>query len=465
MIFSSILFMFIYLPVTLAVYYFVPLKARNAVLFAVSLIFYGWGEPVYVFLMLASITLNYFSGLLVEKYRSEPKKVRLILGLNVALNLAGLFFFKYYDFFAANLSKIPGLTVPKLGLELPIGISFYTFQAMSYPIDVWRRDGNVQKNYVTFGAFVTLFPQLIAGPIIRYKDVDDQLKSRRHSWGKFSSGASRFTVGLCKKVLLANGIGRLWDSVAATDLGELSVMSAILGVLAFSFQIYFDFSGYSDMAIGLGRMLGFEFLENFNYPYIAKSITDFWRRWHISLSVWFRDYVYIPLGGNRCSPFKHYRNIFIVWALTGFWHGASWNYLLWGIYFAVLLMIEKAFLLKPLQKAPSWVGRVYTLFLVAISWCIFAIEDTSRLLGYLGLMFGLRGAPFADMAFLHDLRTYGALLVVLCLASTPLLKNLYNRIPPRIRVWTTPGLIVVGLIVCTAYLVDSTYNPFLYFRF
>ena len=415
--------------------------------------------------MLASITLNYFAGLLVEKYRSEEKKVKSILAATVVLNLAGLFFFKYYDFFAANLSKIPGLTVPKLGLELPIGISFYTFQAMSYPIDVWRKDGQVQKNYVSFGAFVTLFPQLIAGPIIRYKDVDDQLKCRRHTWGRFSSGASRFTVGLCKKVLLANGIGRLWDSVAATDLGELSVMGAILGVIAFSFQIYFDFSGYSDMAIGLGRMLGFEFLENFNYPYIATSITDFWRRWHISLSVWFRDYVYIPLGGNRCSPFRHYRNIFIVWALTGFWHGANWNFLIWGIYFAVLLMIEKAVFLKPLQKAPAWVGRVYTLFLVAISWCIFAIEDTSRLFGYLGVMFGLKGAAFADAAFLHDLRSYGAMLVILSVASTPLLKNLYAKIPQRIRIWTTPALIVAGLTVCTAYLVDSTYNPFLYFRF
>ena len=242
-------------------------------------------------------------------------------------------------------------------------------------------------------------------------------------------------------------------------------MGAVLGVIAFSFQIYFDFSGYSDMAIGLGRMLGFEFLENFNYPYVARSITDFWRRWHISLSVWFRDYVYIPLGGNRCSPFKHYRNIFIVWALTGFWHGANWNYLIWGVYFAVLLMVEKGLLSKPLQKAPVWVGRVYTLFLVAISWCIFAIEDTKQLFGYLGVMFGLKGATFADAAFLHDLRSYGALLVILAVASTPLLKNLYAKIPTRIQVWTTPILIVAGLTVCTAYLVDSTYNPFLYFRF
>lgn len=465
MIFSSILFLFIYLPLTLAVYYVVPLKWRNAVLFAVSLIFYGWGEPVYIVLMLASITLNYAAGLLVDKYRDSARRARLILGVTAALNLAGLFFFKYYDFFAENLSRIPGISIPALGLDLPIGISFYTFQAMSYPIDVYRRDGNVQKNYVAFGAFVTLFPQLIAGPIIRYKDIDSQLKSRSHSWEKFSRGASRFTVGLCKKVLLANGIGRLWDSVAAAELNEISVMSAILGVVAFSFQIYFDFSGYSDMAIGLGRMLGFEFPENFNYPYISKSITEFWRRWHISLSVWFRDYVYIPLGGNRCSRFKNFRNIFIVWALTGFWHGASWNYLVWGVYFAVLLILEKALLSKPLSRTPSFVRRIYTLVLVAISWCIFAIEDTSRLLGYLSVMFGFSGAAFADTAFLHDLKSYGLLLVVLCVASTPLLKNLYGRIPDRIRAWTTPALMLCGLALSTAYLVDSTYNPFLYFRF
>ena len=323
----------------------------------------------------------------------------------------------------------------------------------------------MQKNYVAFGAFVTLFPQLIAGPIIRYKDVDNQLKSRSHSWEKFSRGASRFTVGLCKKVLLANGIGRLWDSVAASELSEISVMSALLGVVAFSFQIYFDFSGYSDMAIGLGRMLGFEFPENFNYPYMAKSITEFWRRWHISLSVWFRDYVYIPLGGNRCSRFKNFRNIFIVWALTGFWHGASWNYLVWGVYFALLLILEKALLSKPLSRTPAFVRHAYTLVLVAISWCIFAIEDTSRLLGYLSLMFGFSGAAFADTAFLHDLKSYGLLLIVLCVASTPLIKNLYGRIPDRIRAWTTPALMLCGLALSTAYLVDSTYNPFLYFRF
>ena len=465
MVFSSLLFLFLYLPAVLAAYYLVPLRWRNAVLFAVSLVFYGWGEPVYIALMLASVALNYGAGLLVDRWRGDRRRVKTVLVLSVALNLAALFFFKYYDFFAENLSRIPGVSLPALGLALPIGISFYTFQAMSYPIDVYRRDGGVQRNFVTFGAFVTLFPQLIAGPIIRYKDVDDQLKSRTHSWARFSSGAQRFTVGLCKKVLLANGIGSLWDAVSATAAGELSVLGALLGVLAFSFQIYFDFSGYSDMAIGLGRMLGFEFLENFNYPYIASSITDFWRRWHISLSGWFRDYVYIPLGGNRCSRLKNYRNLLIVWALTGFWHGASWNYLIWGLYFAVLLLAEKAFLGKLLKRLPAFVGHVYTLALVALSWCIFAIEDTPRLLSYLGVLFGVSGAPLVNAAFLYDLRSYAVLLVVLILASTPLLRNLFGRLPERVRAAAGPVLMAAGLLLSTAYLVDSTYNPFLYFRF
>ncbi len=465
MVFSSPLFLFIYLPITLAVYYFFKPAYRNIVLFIVSLVFYGWGEPIYILLMLFSITVNYAAGLLVDKYRTEGKRAKRILLVSAAVNLSLLLFFKYFDFIAQNLSLIPGIKIPMLNITLPIGISFYTFQAMSYPIDVYRNDGEVQKSFVGFGTFVSLFPQLIAGPIIRYKDVAKQLNKRTHSFEKFSSGAVRFTVGLCKKVLLANSIGMLWDEVSATGIAELSVLGGLLGVLAFSFQIYFDFSGYSDMAIGLGRMLGFEFLENFNYPYIAKSITDFWRRWHISLSSWFRDYVYIPLGGNRVSKLKNYRNIFIVWMLTGIWHGANWNFVLWGLYFAVLLMIEKAFLQKWLSKLPSFVGHIYTLVLVFVSWAIFAVDDVSRLSSFLKLIFGFGGAPLSNGSFLYNFKNYIVLIIILCIASTPLVTKGYKKLNKRASTILTPLLMLVGLLLCTAYLVDSTYNPFLYFRF
>ena len=463
MVFSSLLFLFVYLPLTLLVYYAAPRAWRNFILFFVSLVFYGWGEPVYIALMLFSITINYAAGFLVVKYRGLDKLARRVVFGSVAVNLLLLIFFKYYDFLAVSFTQLTGLALPALGLGLPIGISFYTFQAMSYPIDVYRSDADVQRSFIRFGAFVTLFPQLIAGPIIRYKDVADQLNAREHSAEKFSSGVLKFTVGLCKKVLLANNIGRLWDATFATPTSELSALGAVLGVAAFSFQIYFDFSGYSDMAVGLGRMLGFEFLENFNYPYISKSITEFWRRWHISLSTWFRDYVYIPLGGNRVSRLKNYRNIFVVWMLTGLWHGASWNFLLWGVYFAILLMLEKAFLLNWLKKAPAALAHLYTLLLVMLSWAIFAIEDFGALGAYLGAIFG--GAPLANGAFWYNLRSYLPLLIVLCIASTPLAAKLYGRIPERVRAVLSPVLVLAGLLVSTAYLVDSTYNPFLYFRF
>lgn len=463
MVFSSLLFLFVYLPITLLVYYIVPHSWRNLVLFLVSLVFYGWGEPVYILLMLFSITLNYTAGRLVEKYRSCDRRARRVVLWSTVINLALLVFFKYYDFLAASFTGLTGISLPILGLGLPIGISFYTFQAMTYPIDVYRFDAEMQRSYVRFGAFVTLYPQLIAGPIIRYKDVADQLNARTHSLEKFSSGALKFTVGLCKKVLLANSIGLLWDSIIATPTEELSVLGGLLGIVAFTFQIYFDFSGYSDMAVGLGRMLGFEFLENFNYPYLAKSITDFWRRWHISLSSWFRDYVYIPLGGNRVARWKHYRNIAIVWLLTGLWHGASWNFLLWGAYFAVLLMLEKAFLLRWLQKIPAFFSHLYTMLLVMLSWAIFAIEDFGQLHSYLGIFFG--GHPFVNRACLYDLRSYAVLLVLLVIGSTPLCARLYHRIPERVRDLLSPVLMLAGLLVSTAYLVDSTYNPFLYFRF
>ncbi len=465
MVFSSILFIFIYLPATLAAYYIIPSKWRNAWLFFVNLVFYGWGEPVYILLMVFSIAFNYISGLLVERYRHAEKKCRAALVVCVAVNLSMLFFFKYYDFFAANLGRLPFLSFIKpLGLSLPIGISFYTFQTMSYPIDVYRGDAKVQRNFINFGTFVALFPQLIAGPIVRYKDIAQQLEGRRENADQFASGICRFSAGLAKKVLLANGIGALWDVFKAAEPSSLSAASAWLGAIAFSFQIYFDFSGYSDMAIGLGRMMGFEFLENFNYPYISRSVTEFWRRWHISLGTWFRDYVYIPLGGNRRGLKRQFLNIFIVWALTGFWHGASWNFLLWGVYYAALLIVEKAFLLRMLEKAPGAVGRAYTLFAVVIGWVLFSVEDLPSTIAYLSAMFG-GGGGLLSSDFLYYLRNYGAMLLILAAASTPLPKRLLERLPVKLKYFAVPALAAVSLLLCTAYLVDGTYNPFLYFRF
>ena len=335
MIFSSLTFLFAYLPVTLAVYFLAPLRWRNLVLLLVSLFFYGWGEPVYIVIMLLSILIDYTHGLLVEKYRDNDKKARWFVGQSVVFNLLLLGFFKYWDFLAANLSLLPGVQIPQLGIPLPIGISFFTFQTMSYTIDVYRRDAPVQRNIVDFGAFVTMFPQLIAGPIVKYKTVAEDLNRRINTTEDFALGARRFCVGLAKKVLLANSIGALWDAqLASQSAGELTVIGGWLGLFAFGFQIYFDFSGYSDMAIGLGQIFGFRFNENFDYPYLSASVTEFWRRWHMSLTSWFREYLYIPLGGNRGGTIKTLRNILIVWFCTGFWHGASWNFILWGLYFA-----------------------------------------------------------------------------------------------------------------------------------
>jgi len=462
MVFSSLLFLFIYLPVVLAVYYLVPVKWRNIWLFAVNLVFYGWGEPVYILLMILSITVNYAAGIVIDKKRKSGKTGKSALVICIAFNLAMLLFFKYYDFIARNLTALGLGFISPLGLSLPIGISFYTFQTMSYPIDVYRGEVEVQKNYISFGTFVALFPQLIAGPIVRYKDIASQLSYRAGDSDQFAAGVRRFVIGLGKKVLLANNIGILWDTMKAAG-PSLTVAGAWLGVIAFSFQIYFDFSGYSDMAIGLGKMLGFEFLENFNYPYISKSITEFWRRWHISLGTWFRDYVYIPLGGNRRGLPRQFFNIFAVWALTGIWHGASWNFLFWGVYYAIFLMLEKAFLLKWLERAPKIVSHIYTLFIVVVGWALFAVEDFPALLRYISVMFG--GAAFASSEILYYLRSYLPVLAVLAFAATPAGKAVYARLPEKARSFSAPVLILLVLAVSTAYLVDSTYNPFLYFRF
>ena len=464
MVFSSLLFMFIYLPVVLAIYYVVPRRWRNLWLFIANLVFYGWGEPVYILLMLFSICINYFAGLLIDRNRENRKKARGILTADIVVNLAMLAFFKYYDLFAATLSAIPGVSVPALHLALPIGISFYTFQTMSYPIDVYRGDAEIQRNFISFGTFVALFPQLIAGPIVRYKDIASQLDFRATGVDQFASGVRRFTVGLGKKVLIANNIGALWDVYAAKAPGELTVLGSWLGILAFSLQIYFDFSGYSDMAIGLGRMLGFEFLENFNYPYISKSVTEFWRRWHISLGTWFRDYVYIPLGGNRKGLWRQIFNLLVVWALTGFWHGANWTFLCWGLYYAVFLIIEKLFLLKGLKRVPV-LATVYTLLVAVCGWVLFDLPSLSAAGSYYGAMFGFAAGGLAAAADLFYLREYALVFAVCILACTPLGKTLYEKLSVKAKAWLTPVMIAAVLVLSTAYLVDATYNPFLYFRF
>ena len=488
MIFSSPFFLFLYFPIVLLLYYISPLKWRNLVLLAVNLVFYGWGEPVYVVIMFVSIAIDYSHGRIVTrcKAKGNDRGARMAVASSVVFNLALLGFFKYWDFIVGNLNAV-GLdlvtrseirsainaALVNAGLKplfetvsstLPIGISFYTFQTMSYTIDVYRGDARCQKDIVTFGTFVTLFPQLIAGPIIKYKDLDGQLERRDHTFQKFASGVQRFTIGACKKVLLANALGPLWDVYLATPSARLTTLGAWLGIVAFSLQLYFDFSGYSDMAIGLGRMLGFEFLENFNYPYISKSASEFWRRWHISLGSWFREYLYFPLGGSRVGKGRMVFNLLVVWAATGIWHGASWNFLFWGLYWFVWITLEKLWLGRILDKAPAWACHVYGVLVAVVGWAIFAVEDFSAMGPYLAAMFGF-GAGALDTDFLYYLRNYLPILMIAVTAATPLGKNLWHRLPDRARQVAFPVLMTAGLVFTTAYLVDGTYNPFLYFRF
>lgn len=464
MVFSTPLFLFYFLTLVLLVYYLVPLRLRNGVLMLASLFFYYWGEQGYTVIMLLSTFIDYTHGLLVRRFKSQGKDryARLVVASSVFFNLAILFFFKYWDFLARSLRSMGLDWMPVLGISLPIGISFYTFQTMSYTIDVYRGDARAQKSIVNFGAFVTLFPQLIAGPIIKYKDLDHQLEGRSHSLDRFASGVSRFVAGLAKKLLIANNLGQLWDACKQLGPGELTVVTAWLGILAFAFQIYFDFSGYSDMAIGLGRMFGFEFMENFNYPYISKSITEFWRRWHISLSTWFREYLYIPLGGNRCSRGRWLFNLLMVWCATGIWHGASWNYLLWGLYFYVLLITEKLLLGRFLERLPGWLRHLYVTVLVLISWAIFALEDFSAMGAYLAAMLGLRGLPLFNSLSGYYLLNYLPILLIAAVASTPVAITHWRKLDyPALKL----AVLLLGLLACTAYVVAGTYNPFLYFRF
>ncbi|MCL1859662.1 MAG: MBOAT family protein [Oscillospiraceae bacterium] len=477
MVFSSLEFLFLFIPVTLIMYFLVPpkfLKWRNLVLFVTSLIFYGWGEPLYVFLMLFTIFVDYICGYFVDKYKeAEIKKAKFALIASIIINIGLLGFFKYYDFFISNLRVIPGLgNLPLLGLELPIGISFYTFQALSYVFDVYKRDAKVQTNFVSFGSYVTLFPQLIAGPIVRYQDVDDMLRERKETVALAASGVRTFMAGLAKKIFLANIAGQMWKTFSSVPVGQRTVAGAWIGIICYTFQIYFDFSGYSDMAIGLGKIIGFKFLENFNYPYISKSITEFWRRWHMSLSTWFRDYVYIPLGGSRCSPAKNYRNILIVWFLTGFWHGASWNFIIWGLYYCVLLIIEKAFLLKRLEKIPAFFRHVYTMFFVIFGWLLFVSEpqylgNIGNGMAYLGNMFGVGTSAGVSQGDIYDITRNFIFFIIMAIAVTPLPKKLFYKLYEKSNIFRYAAYAggVVVLILGVAYLVDSSYNPFLYFRF
>lgn len=466
MVFSSTIFLCIFLPIVLLGYYICPKKGRNLFLLIASLVFYAWGEPKYVLLMMLSITINYVFGLLMEKNRQNARRLKLMLVLSVVIDLAFLCFFKYTDFVISNINAAFDTGFDLLKLALPIGISFYTFQAMSYTIDVYRGDVKVQRNIIDFGMYISMFPQLIAGPIVRYADVEGQLRERSVTMQDLSEGAMRFIVGLGKKVLLANQIGALWSEIYALG-GHSSALTAWIGAVAFTFQIYFDFSGYSDMAIGLGRMFGFKFPENFRYPYQSVSITDFWRRWHITLSTWFREYLYIPLGGNRRGLARQALNLFIVWTLTGFWHGAGWNFILWGLYYFVILLLEKLFMLKALDKAPKLLRHIYSLLLIVIGWVIFACDDITVLLPYLGSMFGANGA-LGGMD-LYWLTTKAVLLIVCAIASTELPKKLMASCTgslgekPAFAVKALPALLLLGLSM--VFLIGDSYNPFLYFRF
>lgn len=468
MLFSSIVFLFTFLPAVMILYYLLPVRFRNVILLLASLVFYAWGEPVYLFLMLLSILFNYFSGLDIARNLQDKRAAKRSRVFNLIINLAVLGFFKYEGFVLDTLNGILPVHISYHALPLPIGISFYTFQILSYIIDVYRGNVKVQTNLPNFALYVTMFPQLIAGPIVQYADVDEQLASREVSRTKFGEGSMYFIRGLAKKVLLANTSGMIFTEVSGLAKGNISVVTAWLGAFAYMFQIYFDFSGYSDMAIGLGKMFGFEFNMNFNYPYVSKSITEFWRRWHISLSSWFRDYVYIPLGGNRVSKIKHIRNLLIVWFLTGLWHGAAWNFVAWGLYYGVILIIEKYLLSPVLDRLPDIVRHIYSIVLVVIGWVLFFSSSFGQAADYIRVMFGAGAHGFADRESMYLLTSNLILWLILIFGSTPLVHFRYEHML-RTKKWNTTiinSVVYAALfIVCIAYLVTETYNPFLYFRF
>lgn len=460
--------MFVFLPLVVFIYYISPRFLRNLVLIIASLIFYAWGEPVYIGIMLFTAVFDFCNGLLIEKYRKSKNISRLVLICSLTVNLGILCFFKYYGFFASNINNFFHLNLAFSNLPLPLGISFYSFQSMSYVVDVYLGKVKAQKNVIVYGTFVTMFPQLVAGPIVKYIDISEQIENRKEKLSLFGEGAELFILGLGKKVLLGNNIGALWSTIKALPIGEISTLSAWIGIIAFTFQIYFDFSGYSDMAMGLGKMLGFRLVQNFNYPYISKSITEFWRRWHMSLGSWFREYVYIPLGGNRNGRLKQYRNLFIVWLLTGFWHGANWNFIVWGLYFGIFVTIEKIFLLKWLENKPSFISHIYTLLIVIIGWVFFEFENMSQGIMFIKVMFGLGANSYADGRAIYYLYTNIILFVILAVCSTPVLKELMLKVKEKINLFGAvliPVSYIIILFFCTAYLVNQSYNPFLYFRF
>lgn len=470
MLFSSITFLFIFLPLTLLLYYLVPFRMKNYVMLAASLIFYAWGEPVYIILMILSIILNYFCGQDIYEKRDNARAMKMSLIFGVVMNLLILGFFKYYGLLMDTINAILPIDIPYRVLALPIGISFYTFQAMSYLIDVYRKEVKPQENVLYFALYISMFPQLIAGPIVRYIDIEEQLKERSINSTKFGEGAMYFIRGLAKKVVLANTFGSVYEQVAAMQMGSFSTLTAWVGAIAYAFQIYFDFGGYSDMAIGLGKMFGFEFLPNFNYPYIAKSITDFWRRWHISLSTWFREYVYIPLGGNRCTPSRHILNLLIVWMLTGLWHGAQWNFMFWGLYYGVIFILEKYLWGSKIEKLPAAVQHIYAFVLVLFGWVFFFSPTLGYAGQYLKVMFGIGAKGIFDKQGFFMIFTNWLLIVIAILASAPRGYKLLKKITgcwqsEEVRTIVTCAVHIAMFLLCIAFLVTETYNPFLYFRF
>ncbi len=471
MVFSSIPFLFFFLPACLLLYYVVPFRVKNYILLIFSLIFYAWGEPVYIFLMLFATAVDYTNGRLMERYGRKKKTRIFFLCCSVTINLFMLGFFKYADFIIGICNDLFRLSIEPMGLRLPVGISFFTFQTMSYSIDLYKRKVKVEKNYFTYLTYVSMFPQLIAGPIIRFSVVMEELHRRAISWHDFVQGSLRFLQGLFKKVLIANNVGELWEMIRAAQAGGISVACAWLGAVCFTLQLYFDFSAYSDMAIGMGQMLGFHFPENFRYPLSSVSVTDFWRRWHISLSTWFRDYVYIPLGGNRAGILKHLRNIFIVWFLTGMWHGAAWNFILWGLYYGVLLAFEKYIIKDRLSRLPSLLQHFYAVFIVVFGFVIFVFDDMGQMGLYMSSMFGMAGNSLTGTDVLWYLKNYAVVLsaaVLLAFPLYPYLQKKAERLPQTGRmILSAAGAVSYAVLffLTTAYLVNDTYNPFLYFRF
>ena len=466
MLFSGIPFLYYFLPIVVLLYVIAPKCIKNTVLLLASLVFYAWGEPRYVILMTVTIILGYVLGLLIERYLGTGK-AKLFLILSLVFDLGFLAYFKYADFFIENFNAVTGLGLPLLRIALPVGISFYTFQILSYTVDVYRGDVKAQRNIINLATYIALFPQLIAGPIVRYSDIALQLETRTHSFDKTAEGIRRFVLGLGKKILIADVLAGLGTSFASS--GDKSVVFFWLYGISYALQIYFDFSGYSDMAIGLGKMFGFDFLENFNYPFISGSITEFWRRWHMSLGTWFRDYVYIPLGGNRCSKLRNIFNIFVVWMLTGFWHGANWNFILWGVFFGIALLIEKMWLLKHLKKMKV-LNHVYVLILVLFSFVLFASVDLSQLGANVGGLFGAGGIPFINSETVYYLRSYAVVLILAIIGATPIVKKTALKIKEKktgakIMNILEPIALVSLVLVMTAYLVDGSFSPFLYFRF